>query len=74
MTTQSNSVSPKQALYDALEALAEFDASTLINEDGSQNAEAEGRLRRLQDRVEAARARSEGVRAPQPNAPERIEA
>jgi hypothetical protein len=44
-----------EELRAAEQALAAFDASTLVHEDGSTNAEAQATLRRLQERVEAAR-------------------
>jgi hypothetical protein len=46
-----------EELLAAEKALAAFDASTLVHEDGSTNAEAQAELRRLQARVEAARQR-----------------
>jgi hypothetical protein len=58
MTTAADA--PAQAELDAAEkALAAFDASSLVHEDGSRNEEAEAQLRRLHERVDAARARAQ---------------
>ena len=45
---------PQAELRAALKALADFDSSTLVNEDGSPNEAAQAALKRLQQRVDAA--------------------
>jgi hypothetical protein len=50
---------PQAELEAAEKALAAFDASSLVHEDGSRNEDAEAQLRRLQQRVDAARARAQ---------------
>jgi hypothetical protein len=57
MTTTTDAEQAQADLRAAEQALAAFDASTLVHEDGSRNEVAEAQLRRLQQRVDAARAR-----------------
>ena len=53
MTTATDA---QAELAAAEKALAAFDASSLVHEDGSRNEEAEAQLRRLHLRVDGARA------------------
>lgn len=55
----SSSTEANEELHRALKALAAFDASTLVNEDGSTNDAAQSELRRLQQAVDAAVVRAE---------------
>lgn len=55
----SSSTEANEELRRALKALAAFDASTLVNEDGSTNDGAQAELRRLQQAVDAAVIRAE---------------
>jgi hypothetical protein len=54
VTDQPRDPGPNEALRTALRDLAAFDASTLVSEDGTTNAEAQTELARLQKRVDAA--------------------
>jgi hypothetical protein len=54
MTSLTAAATAEDELRSALERLAAFDASTLVNEDGTSNEAAQSELARLQRRADAA--------------------
>ena len=59
--TAATDASAQAELEAAEKALAAFDASSLVHEDGSTNTEAQAQLQRLRARVDAARNRSQAA-------------